>query len=934
MSCPLPDAEEREVVLAEVMQHASGVEIAFLAVGIGLQIASQLLAKKKKDTPFVDEAPPNFSTRGTFLPRILGRQKVGPVICWIGKRRYFTDLGWFESGMHAVCIGPVRKMWAIRKSGKRIFLGPLDNRSHPSGSFFTCSDGSQFRIYWGFSDQLPEFDLENELDFLSKWPYCCYIYWVQVPLGTSSPVWSQYEYEVECRVIENYTSAPGWIKQLKTELGTEEFHIAFDLGFPNTQGPSGVGHLYFERFGTEGLDSAQALITGNQVRLDGPNEFLRGEYTVLYSEPASGGVYTRVFFEETLSWFGDPTLNWAQLYSTEGPEGVNKAAAVSEILFAKHPHGIGESQFWWDMDSLNQWAALAKSERLAGHFKIIDGEEIISIIAQVLQDDGVALVQSTLNGKLAFVPVRNASTDDIPVIPLEAVSGRVPSNRIDRSRFLKYNQIVFVYDDKNNNFRKGTFTVNNDGVAIAEERASVDRIDIPTANDYDTAVVIGERRFQETVSDRTQHKVELGFAARKMTPATPLILEGINTLFRIWDITHDVDSGKTALSLIKDYYGAPQSAFDGDDPPGDGGGNDVLLSDLAMTWMELPEALAGYQNTQLFVARIRANEVTTSAEIWASLDDDTYVRLGTEFLNAAGGDSLSPALTPTGAMILEDGGTFTVRGPDIGSVLDLSGDEAGWRGGAQLLILARATAPSEPGEICFVQGVEPVDATTYRLVGVIRARYGTKRLTMGGLNAIFILPLPSPTSFSTAFQDIANSRIYIKSQANGLTQLSLEQEVDRELVLPGTRPPACSNLFANGGEFNQIGLDWTDYSIATNAFQTGDTIALRWTYRSFKNGLTGAGALNAGDPVGEAPPDASFLLRMYDSSDVLRYQANIGTALDPTRSYGRVHYWIPSDWNTKGTWSGEPSSFKFEILQNATNGNLSVASERVTVVRV
>ena len=64
-----------------------GLEMAaWLIIGIGLAyLASRLLASKQPK-PTLDQKPSTTSERGTFIPWVLGKRKVGPVIGWVGDR--------------------------------------------------------------------------------------------------------------------------------------------------------------------------------------------------------------------------------------------------------------------------------------------------------------------------------------------------------------------------------------------------------------------------------------------------------------------------------------------------------------------------------------------------------------------------------------------------------------------------------------------------------------------------------------------------------------------------------------------------------------------------------------------------------------------------------------------------------------------------------
>ncbi len=196
-----------------VITQGTVTQLALWAIVMAVSYLSAYLiaaGKEKGKAPIVDEKPPTLATRGAFLPLLIGTQKIAPIITWVGKRRAetvreggskgiggggtITGLQYYESAMHACCIGPTRELTKIWEYGEVIFEGKITNSSHPSGSEFSLGSRGTFEIYWGEEDQPINYALGESIGIDSRWPFVCYIVWKDKMLG-AYPQWPSLEYE-------------------------------------------------------------------------------------------------------------------------------------------------------------------------------------------------------------------------------------------------------------------------------------------------------------------------------------------------------------------------------------------------------------------------------------------------------------------------------------------------------------------------------------------------------------------------------------------------------------------------------------------------------------------------------------------------------------------------------------------------------------------
>ena len=208
-------------MLADPGTIIAGAIIGLIGMGIST-VAGLLTAKKAPSNPF-DTTAPTLTTRGSYLPVLLGTQRIGPVIGWVGDRKAAqqssgggsfggggaSQTTYYESAWHMLACGPIDRLDAVVMSGVTIFEGPISPADTPSGSTLTCANGEgSFQIYWGERDQPVSFYLADatRVGVASRWPRVTYILWNQKRLGGSA-TWPIIEYQVAGKVLDAGFSA-------------------------------------------------------------------------------------------------------------------------------------------------------------------------------------------------------------------------------------------------------------------------------------------------------------------------------------------------------------------------------------------------------------------------------------------------------------------------------------------------------------------------------------------------------------------------------------------------------------------------------------------------------------------------------------------------------------------------------------------------------
>lgn len=911
--------------LALILAVDGGISamLVMTAVSVAVSVASGYLMAKKPKAPLVDERPSTIATRGTFLPYVIGRRRIGPIFSWVGRLNRDThNFGtanlaawqyslpfvfaisnvikasqksaqkwWAASGMHVLALGPVYALWSIRLGGQSVFSGPITSVTHPSGSLIQCAAG-YFYIFWGESNQPINTNLGagDSVGISSRWPFFCYVVWDQINLG-SVTTWPQLDYEIETRIQDSLLPAGVTLPSSTSYM-------------PNTLTLSGVLFSTIHSFsdGIAGsanftlLDDQAFYFEDNGTFTSTGNGIPDGDYPIYTStyNPVTG--FTTVYINQSIS--GSTNAGSVEPYFSNDNDGINGAHIIAQLLFCSFPYGMGLDPTYWDITSLDALGALMVAENVVQSVSIQDGKELQNVLAELIQDMGVLIAWDVQQGKFKFVSVRAVGS---PVaIPDDAVCPALPEIEalmLERPA----DKLIYVFADREHNYRDMTVSIDSDGQALFLDVQRAQKIAIPTTTVFTTAALIAERRSLEELSGGSKIDLVTNRSTRTLMPGTAFTAPGIIPVLRVAEIEVQPDSREVKLSCVTDFYGCPESEFVNQTGAGLAPNLAVkpdLFDAIEVPAYLLPNGQSSTGSVVVGVARVRKDTGVNTATLFISPDNVQYWASGQAQQVATGGPLIS-GINATDPLEQATGPTFTLVGPDIAVAQDLTSNAAGWRQGLQVVVIDQ--------EICFCKKVTLVSGTTYRLDGFIRARYDTVRATHGAGADVFIFP--QGTLDIVQDNGLApGAAFYFKDQpANGSEILPLAYVPAQSVTLygKGVRPMPMANLRANRG---------------VNSWAPGADITLAWNYRSASTPKTGCGMQGAGVPVGSSSPQGSFIVTITDLSANVKRSFNTTSA-----SFVYTNVQLVADFVT------EPTGFIVNIYNQS--GTYSSPTLSITVNR-
>jgi len=641
---------------------------------------------------------------------------------------------------------------------------------------------------------------------------------------------------------------------------------------------------------------------GQVIRIKDNSGIPDGDYIVSRSEdsPLLDGT-TRVYLEQDVTDITADGEIEAWYYRT--PDyGVNPAHAIAEMLFSPWPYGLGLDQDEWDLDSLEEVGEYFDpdvGQRLFTSWLATEGEEIEALLGAAMQDLGLAIIWDTATGKHRFRLIRDPEettpsevqeiSDDIILEPLPQIETLHADQRPNR--------LVFAFPDRQMNYRTSTIAIDDDGQASFLEYQKAQEVKLTIIDHFDPAAIVAERRSQEELAGGSTFMFNMNRSARELLPGDVLLVEGFDELLRVTGVEFQGDEGTVKVECITDIFGTPVSTF----RAGQGAlpsPAESPVEDLAFRALEIPEHLSGKGNQLIGVPRIRANQAAGSSDIFLSLDDLTYTYNSTDYEVHSGG-TLIDALAADGELEEAEGPTFTIQGPDIlDAVEDLTGDDYNWRAGRQIALIG--------DEICFFQKVTAISGTTYRLDGLIRARFDTRRAAHAEGTQIYLFLRDNLNQLSDLLLSVG-ADLYTKSIPAGVSADVVDPD-NRTLAGKGVRPMAPENLRLSAPFPCLAG------------FKTGNDLTLNWEYLSSLTPRSGAGMQGYGAICGASEVDGEFRLEILDGSDVVKRTV---TTSGLTYDYSNA--------NMVSDFTSEPSSLKARLTM--VRGGLDSESITLEIVR-
>lgn len=901
-------------------QLASWEQLAYAAISFAISyIAGRLLSKKSR-LKIDDDKPTTLTTRGSYANYIIGRRRVGPVFAWAGGREHRKESAgggkgepaqkidvFYEEGWHLLASnGPIKALHQIIENGKVIFQGPITSDSHPSGSTIDLGKNGVFDIYWGEENQPVNTFLGNasRVGISSRWPFWCYVVWHKKRLG-SQPNWGVLDYVVDRRPqLALLTQSQSYYEPTLTLTGgTAPI-------FDHVNGAEGTGRFIFAG------DVAHLFRADREVRVTG-NAIPDGDYDVYriasyqvivgVSLPHGTPIYenrTDVYLYGGLS--GADNAGTMQSYLEAEDDGLNPAHIVAEFLHAEWPQGLGldpAGELPWDLDSLEALGVDAEADGIRSSYIGVNGEKASGALAAFMQDYGFMVPLHTGTGKLTYMLIREP-TGTLPILRFGAQVVNLPE--IETKHGARgADKLVFKFADREHSFGDMTISIDDDGQASFEENQRSRIVDVPTVINFDSAAKIAERRSQEELAGASLSTIDGARGSRQLLPGQPLIIEGIDEIMRIMGIQFDPLSSAVKIKCLADYYGARKSDFTNSQGGGIPSFNPVE-PDPIFEIIEVPEYLLNGDPMTIVIPRIRAHDQISGADLWISRDNTTYQLVGRD-LNVQTGGLLSVQLEATDPPYMPLGPNIDALGPDIATVLDLSADDTNWLLGRQLCVIV-----SDAGtEICFLQNLTALGGVSYRLDGLIRARFDTQRLTHPVGARVFIFENTS-IEFIQDILLVPGEELYAKTQPDASSgQIALTLVTPNSVVLHGKGivPMDC------------IALHVTAPALAVPAYATGQDASFKWGYRSTVLPKTGAGMQGAGVSIGTSPVEGQYTIEFLTTGDVLKR-----TEVQTTNTYTYTNANLVSDF------AGEPASYKIRVTLK--NGGFSSDPITLTIVKV
>jgi len=424
---------------------------------------------------------------------------------------------------------------------------------------------------------------------------------------------------------------------------------------------------------------------------------------------------------------------------------------------------------------------------------------------------------------------------------------------------------------------------------------------VPLRNviDFLTATKVAERLSPQEFGNKATFTIFANREARTLYPGRVIAASGLPFQLRVAGVTLDSDSGKVKLSCLPDVFDHDVSSFIGEDGGGQSGGGVDSADDVAFAIFEVPAYLTPGQ-IKVTVVRIRGNNLQQSAEVWASVDDQSYVHVGNIESTQTGG-TLDEDMLIDGKNELEIGPTFTPEGEDIDTVpVDLTGNEAAWGAGKQVLLFEGSD------EVCFLKRVFPF-AGNHRLEGVLRGQYGTDKEDHLVGDRFFVLNSDAAFAFSDPVLE-PGLLLFVKVVSVGggeVFPISEVVAVQRALIGKGVVPEPVSTITT------------TNYC---RSWIAGASLDLVWNHRNWTSPGTGSGGQSPDQPHGPAPPMGTFQVIFLDASDVEK-----GNYFSSVPSYSYSNAQMVLDFG------GEPSSIRVEVY-DTFNGRTSLV-RKLTVTK-
>lgn len=824
--------------------------VPYLIVAALSLAAAELLRPKPPDVnPLADPGASTADVRGTIAPLLLGYNRVTPIQAWVGGRSTWqkkvgeidggifhsdediTQTEYRESAMHILCIGPALRLTKILQAGKPIFDSPLTPTISPSGTQWAATDGSEFRIYWGEPDQPIDPGLLEGTEVNSRYPYCCYIYWVSKELGTNAR-WQNLEYILECSTLGGELDFIG--------IPPTTFNVdVIQLGGP-----------FFSNVLTTVDPLADDLEVGDFLLIDGNNvQIVKIDDNVFTPSGTKGIWYSPV---AGIS-FGAYTVV-ATKTGTEG-RGVNPILVIGQLLFDTYPHGQGLDVALFDttsLDALEPYFADGGTEPSPATIYLKGGRSYKEALAMILQDYGIIMYPDAVTGLYTFKVLRVGETPT--VLGLDYIELDEATDTKAYS-VLAPQKTLYTFLESARKFKQSTILVDDDGKAFLSGNPNAKKFSINTATDITNASVIASRKEQEVQSDRSV-SINVSSEKKDMNIGTLISLEGVSGEWRLLGKTPSVDEALIKMELAFDAYSIDNNYVQGST-------TGIVVQEPAVPD---PLVIVKGANRYLhrdqhgyYLIRARGNLNIIGATLYRSEDDIDYDSVAA--LDYQVGGTINDPLDEVTEGLLDEL-EITAGGTDFIDFWDVTLTDSDWRGGAVVALIGN--------EYFFVQSVTAVDSTTYTLNNLIRARFGTSQQEhFTDDDIVFFYKANTPFVSDVNIAD--GESLYFKTRP-----YTNEQLLDLDFVDP-------VQLDYAGGGYRPLAPDNLNTTNDAYAWILGDNVDLRWDYKN-ASALTGAGIGLSDEPSELALPEGYFKVTFLNGTTVVREETVLTNIFEYTQA--------------------------------------------------
>ena len=816
---------------------AIGKVIAFIVVQALSALAGMLLRKDQKSPTLSDDKATSSSTRGSMIPVLKGKKRIGSVIGWVGNRVVTKEESggggkkgggssssskvtiYNESAVHFLCVGPAYSLTKIWSNGDVIWEGEVTRDSDPDKAVIDLGKEGTFHMYWGTQTQAIPSELNVSYLENPDFQQVTYISETAFTGGYPGLEFANFDVDTRASLASEYNLRSAW------------GGVCYGVWIKRRLGYSPVW---------QSLDY---------------------EITVKPTETLISGID---------DWMSD------------AGEGYNPASLLYEILFSEAPRGMQLPTDHFDLDSLKSVGEDLEAEGTPCHMLLQNGESWKSGIAAVMQDFGIMKGRNPSTGLIEFNLIRE-SAESFPDIPYGLLEFGEPET-ITSHYVNSSERTVYTFTDMDRNFKETTVVYSAEGVLDDSESPKDSKTQLATIGDWDTALLVSERRSQEDAGRGSAQRFKAARGAMLMYPGQRFRLEGSIPLHIIASIALKPEEGYAEISAIKDIYGLDSRLSS---TIGAGAFNlDAAEPDPAITFIESNR----YQNLDqlsAFLFRIRDSKVISEATLLVSLDGVTYTDLGSNSMIALGGTLIDALDGDNGLSLQEDGPEVTLIGDDLDSVSNYTGAEAEWRNGYQLCII--------DNEFMFLRNITILSSTTYQLKGLIRGRFGSRKAEHAAGSNVFIFDqkyfVPETGDFLAA-----GNTVYIKTLPqtwNDVIDVSEASTASLTMQGSGYRPMSPENLNSDDN---------------CRCWTTGNDLDLKWSFRNASEKASGAGFQAAGTAIQPVSPEGTFTLRIYDGTVLKR---TVSLLTDNSYTYTNV--------NMVSDFGSEPSEIIIRVV-NTLNG--------------